>query len=173
MNLTKEVGKANTSSQYLRIANFIGDDPTLFSELTSIFLTGSWRMNQRSAKPLILCVERKPDLIKPHLSALLSTLTKPDVHNAVLRNTLRLLQDAEIPKALQGKATSICFDFLIDKKTPIAIKVFAMTVLSNLAIQLPEIKNELLLHIEDQLPFGSAGFVSRGRKIIRKLKNLS
>jgi hypothetical protein len=45
-----------------------------------------------------------------------------------------------------------------------------MTVLANLAKKLPELKNELVPLIEDQMPFGSAGFISRGRKVLKELK---
>jgi len=59
---------------------------------------------------------------------------------------------------------------LENKKEPIAIRVFAMTVLANLADTYPEIKGELIAVIEDQMPYGSAGFISRGKKILKKLK---
>ncbi len=170
MDLRKEVSNANTPARCLRIANYIGNQRSLFSELIQIFLTDSWRINQRAANPLILCIKNSPDLLTPHISSLLANLKKNNLHDAIKRNTLRLLKDVEIPKPLRGKTAGICFELLIDNKTPIAIKVFAMMVLSNLAMQLPELKNELLIHIEDQMPYGSAGFVSRGRKIIRKLK---
>ena len=45
-----------------------------------------------------------------------------------------------------------------------------MTVLYNLSVNIPEIKNELKLLIEDLLPYGTAGIKSRGRKILAKLE---
>jgi hypothetical protein len=50
------------------------------------------------------------------------------------------------------------------------VKVFGMTVLANLCEKLPELKNELRIIIEDQMPYGSAGFKSRGSKILKKLQ---
>jgi len=47
-----------------------------------------------------------------------------------------------------------------------------MTILFNMTQKIPEIKNELLPIIEDQLPYGSAGFQARGKKIITALKKL-
>jgi hypothetical protein len=169
MDLIKELNKANTTAQCLKIANTIGNNTLLFSELTEAFLNGSWRINQRATKPLMLCIKRHPLLLKPHLATLLTNVEKPHVHIAAKRNTLRILQEIEIPKPLQGKTATICFDFLNTHSTPIAAKVFAMTVLCNIALVQPELKNELRLCIEHQMPLGSAGFVSRGRKIILKL----
>lgn len=60
--------------------------------------------------------------------------------------------------------------FLCQQEGTIAVRVFAMTVLANLAKQLPELKNELIPLIEDQLPYGSAAFISRGRKLLKELK---
>jgi hypothetical protein len=171
MKLTEQVNKASGLASYKAIANHIGDDPTLFSELIHIFLTGSWRTNQRVATPLILCLKQFPHLIEPHLAHFIANLRNSTTHDATKRNTLRILQDVEITADCQAEATEICFDLLTNNKTPIAIKVFAMTVLGNIAAQLPELKNELIIVIEDLLPYGSAGFVSRGSKIMKMLKS--
>ena len=48
-----------------------------------------------------------------------------------------------------------------------------MTVLSNIACQFPELKDELIMTIEEHMPFGSAGFVSRGRKVLNRLNKLN
>ena len=76
-----------------------------------------------------------------------------------------------IQSALQGKVVDLCFTFLSDGTQPIAIRVFAMTVLTNIAKENPELKNEIIPLIEDQMPFGSAGFRSRGRKVLQELKS--
>ncbi len=81
-----------------------------------------------------------------------------------------MLQFIPIPKSSQGQVASLCFKFLNDPKQPIAVRVFSMTVLANLAREVPELQRELRILIEDQLPYGSAGFVSRGRSILKKLK---
>jgi hypothetical protein len=46
-----------------------------------------------------------------------------------------------------------------------------MTVLGNLTMALPELGKELAILIEDELPYGSAGFVSRGRKVLKQINN--
>jgi len=84
---------------------------------------------------------------------------------------MRLLQFVEIPKRLQALTLETCFQFFLDKKEPIAVRVFSMTVLSKLARKLPDLKNELVPLIEDQMPYASAGFISRGRKVLKELKS--
>jgi hypothetical protein len=48
-----------------------------------------------------------------------------------------------------------------------------MTVLFNIVKKYPELKDELKMSIEDQLPYGSAGFKSRGRRILKSLEKIS
>ena len=73
-----------------------------------------------------------------------------------------------IPEELWGETIEICFRFLSGNEA-VAIKVFSMSVLYNLSLNVPEIITELKVVIEDHLPYGSAGFKSRARKVLAKL----
>lgn len=154
----------------LKIVIYVGSNPKRFAELVEIFLNGPYRVTQRAAWPLSNCVDLHPVLVKPHLKKLISFLGKAGEHDAVKRNILRFLQFIPIPKPLQGKTVDLCFQFFGSPKEPVAIRVFAMTVLANLAKENPDLKNEIIPMIEDQMPYGSAGFVSRGKKVLKQLK---
>ena len=95
-------------------------------------------------------------------------LDKKDAHVAVKRNIMRLLQDIEIPKQLYGTITDKSF-MLLDPKETIAVRVFSMTVLANIAKQEPDLKKELRIVIEDQLLYASAGFLSRAKKVLKAI----
>ena len=170
MNLVETIEKEHSKAQCIKIINYVGQNPKRFEDLVAVFLNGPYRITQRSAWPLNYCVERHPELIKPHLKRVLNHVLKPGLHNSVKRNTMRLLQFIEIPRSLQGLAVEICFTFLQDTKEPVAIRVFAMTVLTQLSKVSPELKNELIPIIEDQLPYGSPAFISRGRKALKELR---
>ena len=169
MNLEIELLKAHSKPQATRIQRYVGDDPDRFAQLIAVFLKGQYQITQRAAWPISLCVEQHPDLVKPHLKVLVKNLSTPGIHDAVKRNTMRLLQFVTIPKSLQGLAAEYCFRYLQDSTEPIAVRVFAMTVLASIAMEQPELKKELKLILEDQLPYGSAGFVSRARKTLKQL----
>ncbi len=171
MNLKEVILKEHSKSNCTRIAKYIGNNPSRFSKLVEVFLAGPYRVTQRGAWPLSVCVEQNPKLIQPHLNKVLIYIKQPNIHDAVKRNVVRLLQFIQIPKSLQGKAANICFDLFRNYNEPVAVRVFSMTVLANLAKELPELKNELVPLIEDQMPFGSAGFISRGRKLLKELKS--
>ncbi len=169
MNLEFEIQKEHSKHQSVEIANWVGNDERRFAELMGLFLTGDYRIVQRSSWIVSLCVEQHPALITPWLSKTVNRAAEKNIHNAVKRNVVRLLQFVEIPRVLQGKVTNLCFDFLQDLKTPISIKAFSMTVLANIAKQEPDLKKEIKLVIEQMLPYGSAGIRSRGKKVLKLL----
>ena len=80
------------------------------------------------------------------------------------------MQDVDVPENLIGEVVDICFGLMESNNTPIAVKVFSMTVLANISIKEPDLKNELALIIEDQMPYGSVGFRNRGAKILNKIR---
>jgi len=165
--LMSDLSKANME----RLADWIGDDEERFAALMELFFGGPARVTQWSAQLVSKCIDRFPMLVVPYLGRMIDLLVQP-VHASVKRNTVRCLQFIDVPEKHWDKTVEFCFRLLQSHSEPIAVKVFAMTVLANLAEKMPEIGNELRLIIEDQLPYGSAGFVSRGTKILKKLKHL-
>jgi hypothetical protein len=149
-----------------RITAFIGDDKRRFAELMELFFSGEYRVTQRAAWPLSYCVRKYPELIRPYFKPLLDNLAKKNLHNAVIRNSVRLLQEVTIPKKFQGQLMSICFEFIQSNETAIAIKAFSLTILQNMTKQYPEIIPELKLIIDERWEIESAAFRSRAKKIL-------
>ncbi|ELR70412.1 hypothetical protein C900_03766 [Fulvivirga imtechensis AK7] len=168
MNIREEILKEHSKKNALRIAQYIGHDPKRFAELIDCFLGQEYRVTQRAAQVVSCCADRHPELLLPHLDEILLNLRR-NIHVAVKRNTLRVLQYVDLPDHLQGPAADICFKIMGSGNEPVAVKVFAMTVLANICKKEPELKNELRILIEDQMPYGSAGFISRGAKILKHL----
>lgn len=169
MNITKELAAGQSKIKTLKIIDYVGDNPIRFKVLVDVYLKGPYRITQRAAWPLTYCVEQHPKLIEPHLKLILNHLKKPGIHDAAKRNTIRLFQFIQIPKRFQGKVADICFEYLRNRKEAVAIRVFSMTVLAQIARQHPELKDELRIVIEDQLPYSTAAFTNRGRKTLRGL----
>lgn len=168
MKLVELLAQPQTKAQRDKIIACVSSQQK-FDELMMVFMQGPYRITQRAAWPLSYCVEKKPVFLRRHFASLVKMLERPTLPVAIKRNLLRALQFVQIPTRYQGRVANCCFTFLTDTE-PIAIKVFAMTVLANLAHENPELKNELVPIIESQLPFGSAGFVSRAKKILKQLR---
>lgn len=113
--------------------------------------------------------QQKPEMIYPHVKDLVEALHKKNVHDAVIRNSVRVLQEIQIPEKYQGQVMDACFQFLEKPTTAVAIKAFSLTTLFNLSKKYPEVKSELKLIIEDSLEHETAAFKSRAKKILPKL----
>lgn len=163
MNLQEEILKKHSRQQCIKIVQWVSDSPQRFDELFSLFLTGEYRITQRAAWPLGYCIEAHPAFIKKHFAKLINNLRKPDVHNAIKRNTIRLLQCVDIPDKFQGQVMDICFGYVASPTEAVAIKAFSLTVLSKLAVLYPEILPEIKLLIEAQMPHQTAAFKSRAK----------
>lgn len=169
MNLKTEILKEHSRKQAEKIAAYIGDDESRFAQLMNLFFENTYRISQRSAWIVSICTERYQFLIEPYLSKMVNNL-EGKIHDAVKRNTLRIFQSFDLPKRLWGKTADLCFRFLMDADEPIAVKVFAMTVVANICKHEPDLKTELRIVIEDQLQNASAGFKARANRILKQIK---
>ncbi|XZF12726.1 hypothetical protein ACTHGU_13140 [Chitinophagaceae bacterium MMS25-I14] len=170
MNLRNEILKEHSKQQALKIAVWIGKNPERFNQLIGFFMHDEYRVVQRSAWIVSIVGEKHPGLIQPHLAELVARMQEEGVPVAVKRNVVRILQHQQIPEALHGPVMNTCFDLLADPKETVAVRVFSMTVLGNLAHTYPEIKQELRTIIEDQLEQGAtAGFIARAKKLLPRL----
>jgi len=167
MDLHQLLRSEHSKKQTDRIVRYIGDDKVRFAVLMELFFTGEYRITQRAAWPLSYCVRAHPTLIGPYFKPLLNNLARKDIHVAVIRNTVRLLQDVDLPKRYHGRVMSTCFDFIQSVETPIAVKAFSLTILANLSAQYPEIRPELKIIIEEQWEHATPAFRSRAKKILK------
>jgi len=169
MNLRETILAEHSKANCTKIVNWIGSNQQRFDELVKLFLNDEYRVVQRAAWPLSEIVMKHPLLCQKHLGKIIANLNKPGLHNAVKRNTVRILQFVTIPEKLHGIVMNICFDYIIDPTEKIAVKAFSLTVLQNLAKLYPEIKQELKTIIEDRWEFETAAFHSRARKILKEI----
>lgn len=169
MKLRETILAEHSKAQCKKIVKWVGDNQVRFDKLFYLFLNDEYRVVQRSAWPVSHCVENHPRLINKHFTKLIHNLKKTGIHDAVKRNSVRLLQYVNIPEKLHGKIMDICFNYVSSPEEAVAIKVFSLTVLQNLSRQYPEIKNEIKLVIEERWDCETPAFRSRGKEILKKL----
>src|ERR1700729_2556627 len=167
MDLLKLLREEHSKKQTDRIVNYIGDDQKRFAELIKLFFKGEYRITQRAAWPMSYCVRRHPELISPYFKPLLDNLARKDIHVAVIRNTVRLLQDVDIPKKHHGRVMSTCFEFIQSPETPIAVKAFSLSILGNLSSLYPDILPEIKLIIEEAWEHATPAFRSRAKRVLK------
>lgn len=171
MNIRQALLEEHSREQTLKISKYIDSDSKRFAELIKLFMGDEYRVTQRAAWVVSYCAQEHPQLVKPYLSRLVKNLEKPGLHDAVKRNTLKVLEMLSIPKALQGQVADTCFKFLVSQE-PIAMKAYSMTILLNICKEEPDLKNELRLIVEDMIPLGSPGIRARGKKVLKALENI-
>ena len=169
MNLRETILAEHSKANCTWIVKWIGNNQKRFDELVQLFLQDEYIVVQRAGWPLSEVVIKYPQLVQPHLRKILAYINKPGLHGAVKRNTVRLLQAITIPKKNHGKVMTLCFEYLLSPDEEIAVKAFSLTVLNNLSILYPEIKQELKTIIEDRWEFETAAFHSRAKKILKEI----
>lgn len=171
-NLRSTILQEHSKAQCNKIIEWVGDNQQRFDELFNLFLHDEYRVTQRAAWPVSYCVENHPGFIKKQFGALIKNLYKPGIHNSIKRNTVRILQEIDLPKKYQGEVMNLCFEYVESPSEPVAIKAFALTVLGNLAKFYPDILPEIKLLIEEQLPHQTAAFKSRAKHLLKSFEKL-
>ncbi len=171
MNLKKALESANSKNSAEAIVRWVGGNRARFDKLVGLLLEDENRIQVRAAWPLSYCVENHPNLVQPHLRRLVRYLRQPGIDGAVKRSIVRLLQFVDVPKGLQGQVADSCFAFVADPHEAPAVRAFSMTVADNLTRSNPDLRPELCLILEDQLPYATPAFTSRARKILGIKKN--
>jgi hypothetical protein len=169
LNLEEEILKEHSKRQTVRLAEWIGGDRGRFGQLMALFLRGEYRVTQRSAWIVSQCADAHPELITPWLGPMIRRMQEPGTHDAVRRNVIRIFQFTEIPRRLQGKTATVCFEYLGDPGQPVAVKCNSMTVLTNMALKEPHLAHELRIVVEQILPYSTAAFRARAKKTLKVL----
>jgi hypothetical protein len=169
MNIREELlkEKVHTKAHATEITSYACSAPQHFKELIDCFLCNDYRVQQRAAWSVSWAARARPDLIKPYIKSLVAQLNRTDVHDAVIRNSVRILELTDIPEDCHADVMNACFAFIEKPSTPAAIKAFSLTTLYNLSAHYPDIKQELKLLIETLWDGETPAFKSRARKILK------
>jgi hypothetical protein len=169
MDLKAEILKEHSKPHALKIASYACSSATHFKALMKFFMSNDYRLAQRAAWSVSWAARKQPGMIAPYFKDLVGALERTDVHDAVIRNSLRILEEAAVPEEFHGRVMNACFGFLEDFKKPLAFKVYSMTILFQLSKIYTEIRQELKLLIEANWDNATPGFKNRGKKILDSL----
>lgn len=161
--LLKEHSRANTDA----IAIAIGNNAVEFKKIIDIVYNEKAPLPQRASWLLSTMNNKHPDLLSPYISLFISSIKKIKI-DGIKRNMLAVLASNKISKNLQGKLVNLCFDLLLSSDETVAVKVYAMQAIANIAKHHPELENELKAAIEDQLPKTSAAFHARAKRVLKE-----
>jgi hypothetical protein len=139
----------------------------LFDELFNCLYSDSDVIRMRAADTIQKIVALKPDLIKKYKNEVLNKIAKID------QQEVRWHVAQSIPYlGLTKSDTKIAYKILIEylKDNSKIVKTFSMQALSDLTDIEPSLKHKVIKIIEFQLKNASPAMLSRGNKLIKKLK---
>jgi hypothetical protein len=169
MNIREALMENHSLILMKSIKKYVGDDKKRFAELMNLALADEKILASRASWAALHAGDKRQDLLNPWIEKILKQLSK-STHSSVKRNFLRLFQEIVIPEKYRGELVEVCYKFVFTLNEPIAVRVFAITVLSNQVQFHPELKNELEIVVKDLiLPGAPPAMISRGKKILKTL----
>lgn len=88
----------------------------------------------------------------------------------VKRWLAKMLWLAGIPEEIEGLVVDELFKWILDPKVKVAVKVYGMDALYNMVQKYPDLKEELLIVIDDQWNKNSVAFRARGKRVLKALR---
>jgi hypothetical protein len=153
------------------IGAMFGPDQEKFQQLFTISFSRDMPICWRATWLMDYMSELHPWLAENYIDRIWKEI--PEKHpDGVTRSAMRLLSRYPVPEDHQGIATDLSLEWLSRESVPVAIKVYCMEILVQIAKLYPELGQEIIAIIEEQLPNGSAGYKARARHVIGELKKL-
>lgn len=151
------------------------DNPAIFRRLLDYSFSNDSHLAFRASWTLTKICDVSPGHIVPHLSIIISRLSRFD-NASVIRSFMRILSQADMQSFSEnehGLLADYCFMVLGSGEMPVAIKAYAMEVLFNITVIYPQLGNELsasvrLLMEEDSSP----AIMSKGRQVLKKITSV-
>lgn len=145
------------------------------SDLISLALEKDKLVSSRAMWVLGHCDDMEHERIVPFHDQLIRNLKHKDLHNGVIRNTLRLFQKYPVPQKQESFMLDLCYSYLKNPSEAIAVRAFSITVAYNISKPYPELLQELLM-VLNEMSIHEDGAAMRSRiknttKAIRKLLN--
>lgn len=168
MDIVEKLQSRHNKEVMLAIKDFVIHNPTQIETLMECFFADDIQLCQRSSWPIMHIGLARPDLVRPYLTKMVEQLPTA-LHDAQIRNTIRILEELGTPVEMEGQVFELCFGYLIDPKRPTAIRAFSISVLEEIANKHPELKHELKSELQFQKDHGSVGFKNRVKKVLCRL----
>ena len=165
--LLKEHSKRNG----MEVAKHIQEDPKIIDDVINLLSSESIALQQRAPQALCYAVEYlKVTLTCSQIAQLVQILKKVNLHNAVPRNILKIIElNGNVADQDKGFLFDYCIDTITSSNNPIASRAFAVPVAHKLVIEFPDLQQELkevLLSLSD---LESPGIQFRKKKYLQLL----
>lgn len=143
-----------------------------YDAMVEMAFSDDLKKSNRAARIITFINFENKELIKPYISRIIHNIE--GMSSSKQMNFLYLLIDHVdlLDEEELGVLVSFCFDWMISDKATPGVKVTSLEILLKVTRKIPELKDELMLIIEDQLPKNTKAFQSRGTRALKILNEL-
>jgi len=152
------------------LINEIAQNSEYYQMLMEIAIFAHHPKSWRAAYLIDKINDNHPQLLQPFLCDIIKQV-KIEKSEGKKRHFLKLISMNDLQKEQQGHLFDFCLKTFTSAKAAVAVRVHAMQILFNITLSEPELRQEILSVIEYEIEnHPSAGIVSRGNKLIKKLR---
>lgn len=153
------------------VALNVGNDPVKYKAIIDLAFEEKEKFSRRAAKIIYITAEKYPELAIPHIPLFLQKL-KEIKNESILSSILKVFADYLLPDNEEdlSKLLNICFEFITSSWESAGIKVYCMDTLVRICNIEPDLSNEVISVIEDQVPKSSFAFQARSKRYLKKLR---
>ena len=159
--------KSGEQNKYFN--RYLQQHPEELPELIKAISHAEPKIAWRAAWVVDNLARKERHLVDPYLPQLTEIVLKTP-HQGVHRHITNILRMTDPANIDNGHLIDACFHWMTYSETPVAVQANAMEIIANLCTIYPELANELISIIETGFEMGSAGYRSRAKKILSKLK---
>jgi len=152
-----------------RAAKLVGDNPERFKKVLDFALLDKEQFAMRATRVVNLVANKYPFLLQPHIVDLARKF--PEFNTIGLKRGMAKMfseQTYNYYEDTAGLLLHTCFEWLNDPAEAIALKIYSMEILYRISNAYPEIKNELISSIENEIPKNSPAVRGSECKIMQK-----
>jgi hypothetical protein len=169
MDFEKTLEPSSSKAIIDLVVSTVGNNPDRFMELLEITTSKRSPIAFRAAWAIGHIVEKHPELIENHYNTIVKTVLTTQ-ERGVRRCLLRAMNFHPLPQDedLLGELLDRCFVWLNSPDSQTSLKYYSMDFLYRMAKMIPEIKKEFADNLEQILPYQSASFKNRAKKILKE-----
>jgi hypothetical protein len=143
------------------------DNPALFAAVFDGMLSQDPIVRMRSADAVEKISARHPDYLRPFKAALIHQVSRSQ-QQEVRWHVAQMLPRLDLSPEERATAVDILLGYLEDRSK--IVKTFSMQALADLAEEDARLRPRIITLLNDLIAAGSPAMVSRGRKLLKRLK---
>jgi len=145
------------------------DNSALFEAVFEGLLDDDPRIRMRSADVLEKVSSKHPECLQPFKTRLINEISRIE-QQEVRWHVAQMFSYLEVDESERDKIIEILFSYIDGPGKSKIVKTFSMQTLADFAEKDEDLRPRIIRKLEETINTGSPAMVSRGKKLIKKLK---